>query len=284
MLYAGESHDRKLFLLKDGGVAWSYNDPSGKGEISDAILLSNGDILFAHQFAVEEISPEKKIVWRYDAPPGSEIHTAVPIGSDRVLFVQNGTTAMIRVVNKRSGVFEKELPLKTRLPVSVHGQFRHARLTRAGTLLVAHMDLDKVVEYDSAGNELWSFPASHPWGVTPLDTANVLITDSVGVREVNRRGDVVWSFRPQDTPDYKFDSLQQAWRLRNGNTVVNNWINEWSAKPNDQTLQAIELTPDKKVAWVLRSWSAPADLGPATTMQFLDSPQNPEDLHFGEIH
>jgi hypothetical protein len=32
------------------------------------------------------------------------------------------------------------------------------------------------------------------------------------------------------------------------------------------------VTPDKKVVWVLRSWTPPADLGPATTLQILSPP------------
>ena len=46
---------------------------------------------------------------------------------------------------------------------SVHGQFRHIRMTRAGTFLVAHMDLGKVVEYSTGGKEIWSAAASSAW-------------------------------------------------------------------------------------------------------------------------
>jgi hypothetical protein len=38
-------------------------------------------------------------------------------------------------------------------------------------------------------------------------------------------------------------------------------------------VQAIEVTPGKKVVWALRSWTPPADLGPATTIQILDERQ-----------
>ena len=61
-LYAGESHDRKVFLVRHGKIDWSYDDPQGKGEISDAVLLSNGNLLIAHQYGVKLISPEKKIL------------------------------------------------------------------------------------------------------------------------------------------------------------------------------------------------------------------------------
>src|ERR1035438_9665594 len=57
-LYAGESHDRNIYVVRGGRIAWSYSDPAGKGEISDAVLLSSGDVLFTHQVGVTEISPE----------------------------------------------------------------------------------------------------------------------------------------------------------------------------------------------------------------------------------
>jgi outer membrane protein assembly factor BamB len=284
-LYAGESHDGRIFIVRQGKIVWSYDDPASKGEISDAVMLSNGNILFAHQYGVTEITPEKKVVWNYDAPAGHEVHTAVPIGQEHVLFIQNGDPAVLRVVNIVTGATEKEIKLATKQPVSVHAQFRHARLTDKGTVLVAHMDLNKVVEYDADGKELWSFPAPGAWGVSQLKNGNVLITDRVGVREVTRRGDAVWSWSPADAPGYKFSSLQQAWRLPNGNTVVSNWVNEWSknAPRFGETVQAIEVTPAKEVVWALREWTPPANLGPSTTIQFLDEPSAPEDMHFGDI-
>lgn len=284
-MYAGESHDRRIVIVRQGKVIWRYEDPAGKGEISDTVMLSNGNILFAHQFGITEISPEMKVVWNYDAPAGHEIHTGVPIGNDHVLFVVNGDPPTVQVANTATGTVEKQFELQAKHPISVHGQFRHVRLTKDGTLLVAHMDLNKVVEYDSDGHELWSFPATAPWGVTPLEDGNVLITDQIGVREVTRRGETVWTFTPSEASGYHFANLQQAWRLPNGNTVVNSWVNEWNttAEERTETIQALEITPDKKVVWVLHSWTPPADLGPATTIQFLDDPSAPEHVHFGSI-
>jgi outer membrane protein assembly factor BamB len=289
-MYAGESHERRIFIVHGGKIVWSYDDPAGKGEISDAVMLSNGNILFAHQFGLTEITPEKKVVWNYEPPAGHEVHTAVPIGKDRVLYIQNGDpNAVLRVVNIVTGVTEKEFPLTVKKPVQVHPQFRHARLTANGTLMVAHMDLGKVVEYDSDGKELWSFPAPGAWSANPLANGNVLITDKLGVREITRRGDTAWSWSPADVPEYKFASLQQAWRLPNGDTVINNWVNEWNKGPADApgSAQAIEVTSAKQVVWALREWgtgsSSSTNLGPATTIQFLDTASAPEDVHFGEI-
>lgn len=285
-LYAGEAKERRVFIIRKGQVVWSYDDPNGKGEISDAVMLSNGNVLLAHQFAVKLVSPERKVLWNYEAPPGTEIHTAMPVGLDHVLFVQNGAPALVKVVNVRTEKTKLEFELPVKNSQGVHGQFRHARITAEGRLVVAHMDLGKVSEYDAAGKEVWTYAAPGVWGANPLVNGNLLITSRSGVTEVNHGGETVWTWAPVDTPDYKMDNLQLAWRLPNGNTLINNWFNSWNKAadplPRESVVQAVEITPKKKVAWVLRSWNEP-DLGPATTIQILDQPSVPENVSFGGI-
>ena len=105
---------------------------------------------------------------------------------------------------------------------------------------------------------------------------------------MTRNGQTVWNWAPSDTPVYKFANLQLAWRLPDGNTLINNWNNEWtpqekSAAPG--TIQAIEVTPAKQVVWALREWTPPNNLGPATTIQILDEGSGaPENVRFGDIH
>lgn len=282
-MYAGESKERRAFIVRKGKVVWSYDDPVGRGEISDAVLLSNGNLLLAHQYAVKLIAPDKKILWSVEAPQGTEIHTAMPIGTGHVLYVQNGNPALVKVVDINSGETKTEFQVPVRNPKGVHGQFRHGRLTSQGTLLLAHMDLNKVGEYDATGKEIRSWAATNPWGVTPLKNGNILIVDRTTIREMTPQGETVSSMTPSaDSPDFKLTSLQLAWRLPNGNTLVNNWFNEW----NDQLdranppVQAVEFTPDKKIVWVLRSWETP-DLGPSTTIQILDESAPPENVTFG---
>jgi hypothetical protein len=234
---------------------------------------------------VKLISPEKKVLWNLDAPQGTEIHTAVPIGNDYVLYVQNGDPAMVKVVSLKSGETKREFQVPTGNSKSVHGQFRHGRITTRGTLLLAHMDMKKVCEYDADGKELRSFASTSPWGVTPLKNGNILIVDRPLIREVTPQGETVATLNPgADSPDFKLTSLQMAWRLPNGNTLVNNWFNEWSGKldHSNPPVQAVEFTPEKKVVWVLRSWDNP-DLGPATTIQILDPGDAPEKVTFGEF-
>jgi hypothetical protein len=272
--YAGEAKDERMFIVWHGAIVWSYTHPA-KGEISDATLLPDGKILFAHQHGVTEITAGKKVVWNFDAPTNTEIHTAQPVGTNRVAFIENANPAKFIVVNQTSGKIEDEYVLPVNNPKSIHGQFRHMRLTDAGTVLVAHMDLGKVVEYDFTGKQLWSLDVPGVWSATPLKNGNILVVRSKRfVREMTRKGETVWEWTPADAPDYKFSNLQLATRLPDGNTLINNWFNQWSGKmdASDPPVQAIEVTPDKKIVWALRAWNEPTNLGPATSIQLLDEP------------
>jgi len=165
-LYCGEWDTRKpeqtMFIIRGGKVTWTYS-VSNKEELDDCTMLTNGNIVFARRTGAGEVTPDKKIVWNYDAPEGAEVHTAQPVGKDKVLIMQNGNPAKLMLINKKSGKVEKELTLPTRDPNHVHGQFRHIRMTKTGNFLVAHLDLGKVVEYSKDGKELWSVPAPSAW-------------------------------------------------------------------------------------------------------------------------
>jgi outer membrane protein assembly factor BamB len=289
--YAGEAKALNMYIVRNGKITWSYIDTVSKGEISDAVLMTNGNILFAHQFGITLIDKNKKVLWHYDTPKNHETHTAQPIGKDNIVFIQNGDTAKLFVVNIKTNKIVKQFALPVKYPKSVHGQFRHARLTPAGSILVAHMDMGMIKEYDSNGTELLSLDMPGVWSAEPLKNDHILAAGHVGtkycyVKEIDRKGNVLWEYTLNDMPDYKFLSPQIATRLANGNTMVNNWFNLWDGKvdPQNPEVQAIILTPDKKVIWALREWAKPLNLGPATTIQLLnDSNSLSERVRFGDI-
>ena len=285
-LYAGEWDTRKalqsMFLVRDGKVVWHYSIPLHNGaggiqEFDDATLLSNGNIIYSCMSGVGEISPDKDIVWQYQAPAGTEMHSIQAIGKDRVLVMRNGNPAQAMIFNTASNKLEKTIPIPTTV-TGTHGQFRHIRMTPTGTILVGHMGEGKVVEYDQDGKEVWSFKAEHVWSAIRLKNGNTLITGDAAkyVREVNPKGETVWEFTQADV-NFKLGNIQCANRLANGNTVICNWIagdNDTSHWPG--TVQVFEVNPAKKVVWALSSWKDP-DLGPATSIQLLDEPGAPED-------
>ncbi|WP_179414588.1 hypothetical protein HDF19_00420 [Mucilaginibacter sp. E4BP6] len=283
--YAGEDKSRKMYIVRKGKIIWSYIDTTGNGEISDATLLPNGNVLFAHQFGITLINHKKQVLWSYDAPKGFETHTAQLIGNDHVIFVQNGDPAKVIVMNINDNTITREFVIPAN--PGVHGQVRHARLTAAGTYLIAHMDLGKICEYDTSGKQLIAIDFPGIWSAVPLKNGNILATNNSNlVKEITRSGDIVWEDKLSQIAGYKITSTQLSARLPNGNTLINNWFNKWDSKFDvaNAPVQAIEVTPDKKIVWALRSWTDPIDLGPSTTIQLLNVPgMVTEDVHFGDI-
>ena len=271
MLYIGEGYN-KILLVNNGKIAWTYSTGPG-WEYDDVWMLSNGNVLFSRMQYVAEVTPEKKVVWRFDAPPGTEIHTCQPIGMDKVLFVENGLPPHLIVMNIKTGKKEVDhvLPAISQTDQkTVHGQFRRARYTAQGTYLVPFLEMGKVVEYDKHFNEVWSYNIASPWAAVRLRNGNTMITDEHDVltREVNRAGETVWEIRNTDIPEeYRYANAQSATRLANGNTIL------CSRGGKNHGPQLVEVTPDKKVVWVLQNWQ---DFGPATAVQVLDEPGRPE--------
>jgi hypothetical protein len=285
-LYAGEWDTRKelqsIFVVRDDKIAWSYTMPlhpaPGKNqEFDDATMLPNGNILFSRMSGAGLVTPDKKLAWNYDAPPGTEVHSAQPLERNRVLIMRNGDPAMAMIFDLATGAVEKQLEIPTTVK-GTHGQFRHIRMTPAGTLLVPHLGEKKVVEYDLDGRVLWSVAAESPWHAVRLKNGNTLIAGdwSKYVREVNAKGETVWELTQADVPSIKLFNTQTANRLANGNTLISNWCGgnkneaEWV-----NTVQIFEVTPDKKVVWALSSWKEP-DLGTATSIQLLDEQGLPD--------
>lgn len=282
--YAGQSKQRRMFIVKDGQVSWAYQDGLKRGEISDAVLMSDGHILVAHQYGVAEVTQDQQTVWSYSAPEGTEIHTIQPIGTSHVVFVQNGRPAKAVVMEIPSCHIVREFELPTNEKGSVHGQFRNARLSQRGTLLIANMALGCIHEYNSLGQEVDRWDGFLPWSVQELPKGNLLITGRKGhIQEINRQGQTVWEM---NTTEYGVTQPQKTVRLKDGGHLINNWYNEWNKEPMDTAnapVQAIEVDQNGKVVWQLRAWKDP-DLGPSTTIQLLSEPVKRENLFFGEFN
>ena len=186
--YAGQSKQRRMFIVKDGQVSWSYDDKLRRGEISDAVLMSDGHILVAHQYGVAEVTQTSETVWSYAAPEGTEIHTIQPIGRRHVVFVQNGKPAKAVVMEIPACRIVREFELPISEKGSVHGQFRNARLSSRGTLLVANMAMGCIHEFTSDGKEVDRWGGMLPWSVQEMPkTGNLLITGRKGkIQEINR--------------------------------------------------------------------------------------------------
>jgi len=274
-LYYGEGNN-VLYVVNHGKVIWKYAFPKG-GEIDDAWMLSNGHIVCTTMRHCYEVTPQKEIVWSYDCPTNREIHALQPIGLDQVMVVENGQPPRLYILNKRdnSKAVDHELPaISATDQKTVHTQFRNCRITAQGTYLLPFLKEGRIVEYGKNWKELWTINADGPWSAVRLKNGNTLVPgDNHGyVHEINPKGEIVWAIEKNDLPGLELRVVQTANRLANGNTV---FCNRGGSNPTNRfsVVQVVEVTPDKKVVWALRDWTA---LGSATGIQLLDEPGIPE--------
>ena len=285
-LYVGEFDQRNpkaqsMYVVRNGKVVWHYSIPLRTllgtiQEFDDATMLPNGNIVFACMSGAGIITPEKNIIWQYTCAPGTETHSCQPIGKDSVLLVVNGDPAKVLIVNTETNKILKEIIIPTTV-TRTHVQFRHVRITQAGTIMVPLLGENRVAEFDMDGNEIWSVSAAAPWSAIRLRNGNTLISGNQNcyTREVSPKGETVWEVIQTDVP-FKLYNNQTANRLANGNTVISNWFTG-SKDPTEigKSVQVFEITTDKKVVWALSSWKNP-DLGPNTYIQLLDETGNAE--------
>ena len=211
MLYAGEGYNT-IFLVNHGKVVWTWSTGRG-GEIDDVWMLTNGHILFARQFHVEEVTPQKQVVWHYDPPTGTEVHSCQPIGLDKVLLVQNGLPPKLMVINKKTGVVEIEhaLPAQSLTdPKTVHPQFRRIRMTAKGTYLAPFLMMNKVVEYDKDFKPIWTCEISSPWAADRLANGDTVIFSSTGGTKLEDRPNIIQIL--EVAPDKKLVWVLQDWK------------------------------------------------------------------------
>ena len=266
---------QSIYLVRDGLVSWRYSIPLytcpfSIQQFSDIAMLPNGNIVFACMSGAGIITPDKNLIWQFRCPPETETRSCQPVGNDQVLLALNGKIGKVLLINTVTNEILKEVVIPT-AGTYAHYQFRHVRMTPGNkTFMVGLLTEKKVIELDFDGNVMWSYPASSAWSVVRLRNGNTLISgDSEGyTREVSPSGETVWEFTQRDTA-IKLYNTQTANRLSNGNTVITNWVagikntDEWKT-----SVQALEVTPEKKVVWTLSSWDKP-DLGPCTTFQFI---------------
>jgi hypothetical protein len=298
-LYCGEwqltNPGETMYLVKGGKVVWTHAIPD-KDELGDCTMTSNGHVFFSRKsYGAQEIEPDLKsgqggkVVWEYLEDAGTEVHSVQPVGQDKVLVMQNGTPPKLLLINRAaSPSCRSDQPCVEKLwnpegHGSTHGMFRHVRMLANGNLLIPYTGggQNKVIEYHpETWQPVWEYAeAKSPWAAVRLKNGNTLISGNHNkyVKEVTPDKKVVWELTQQDVPEIPFYTLQEATRLANGNTLINNWCGGGLPKTEWATscVQVFEVTPDKKVVWKVKQWSSP-NLGPGSSTHLLDEPGTPE--------
>jgi hypothetical protein len=232
------------------------------------------------------MTPQKKIVWQYEAAPRPgydgkvEVHSFQRLPDGLTLVAESGNRRLVEV--DASGKIVKQLALKIDHP-NPHRDTRMARKLASGNYLVCHEGDGTVREYSPEGAVVWSYaldlagrprspghgPEGHGnevFGALRLASGNTLIAAGNGNRviEVTPEGKTVWSIEQDELPGIKLAWVTTLELLPNGNLIVGN-CHAGEANP-----QLFEVTRNKQVVWTFRDFKTFGDSLAAA--QVLDLP------------
>lgn len=238
-------------LDEDGKETWNSGRPGAR----DGWVLPNGNVLIAWSDVVQELTPEKKVVFEYrKSSVNQELGTV-----DRL---ENGNT-LITELGKQPELLEVDPTGKSVVQVALqpetdnaHMQTRMARKLPGGNYLVPHLLAFKLKEYTPTGEvvstiatdleELGGRPAENwPFTAIRLENGNALVSLTHGnkVVEFEKSGKVVWQVSNADFPtDKPFADPCGVQRLPNGNTVI-------ASYGTSGPIKVFEVTPEKKLVW-----------------------------------
>jgi outer membrane protein assembly factor BamB len=197
-----------------GNEVWKYSAPGAWS----AEKLDNGNVLIAsYQLnKVLEVSPAKEIAWEFELPG---VLSARPLDNGNILASSHSGNRVVEV--NRDKVVVWTYTSNTQCHDAI-------RLENGNTLVCTN---DNVVEVDSAGDVVWSFPAEQAYGIDTLDNGNLLVAKLNGaVIEVDRQSNaILWT--------YNFPSPVDVFRTEEGTTLITG------------SQSAVEINDRKETVW-----------------------------------
>jgi hypothetical protein len=241
-------------VADDGTYEWQYDYSALGGEANDAWLLPNGDVVFPYINGVQELTRDKKVVWNYPAPAGTEIHGCHPLPNGHFLVGENhsGGIAYLHDLDEMGHVTSSIKVDSGNASYGPHNQFRNVRKTPQGTYLVTYMDLDRGREIDDTGKMVREFPCGR-FVALRLPDGNTLLAcgDDHRVIEVDPQNKIVWEANETNVPEHLLSGFACGpQRLPSGNTVICSWPGHLPTDPKSP--RCFEVTPDHQVAWKLK--------------------------------
>lgn len=249
-----------------GQVEWEVECRHNSHDI--ALLPSGNLLLHTGHTTIVEMTPQKKIVWRYEAQPKPgyegriEIHAFERLADGLTMVAESGNRRIVEV--DKDGKIVKEIALQVDHP-DPHRDTRMVRKLASGNYLVCHEGDGVVREYDAGGKVVWSHaldlagrpaapghgPEGHGtavFGALRLPGGNTLIACGNGNRviEVTPAGKTVWSLEQDDLPGIKLAWVTTLQVLPGGNLIVGN------CHAGESNPQLIEVTRDKQVVWTFK--------------------------------
>jgi outer membrane protein assembly factor BamB len=192
---------------------------------------------------VIEVSPDKKIVWKYTAK--GEFQSCQRLDNGNTVIGFCSASKVLEVDKEGKEVIEFKVNSKVK---NSHKIMRRVRKGSDGLYYVAHHGDGFCRVYDKTGKQLREIEhyKGFCYSAIPLKNGNVLLSGKELMKIVNPKNEIVWSIKPSDIPKAKIFSFCGAHILDNGNIVVSNWLGHGK---DGKGSPIVEISPDKKVVW-----------------------------------
>ena len=248
-LFAQPEHDilatgsgRVVIFAPDFSVRWEAQ----AGNISEAKMLPNGNILFADNRVVE-VAPDKTqmVIYQPGSKEGSFTCSRLPNGN--TLVGENSSGKVMEIAPDGLVVFT----LQTRFVTEdQHHRLRYVRKLENGNYLVCHSGDHLVREYMPSGETVWEQKVPNiAFCALRLENGNTLISSLDQITEFAKDGKVVWEFKKSDLPDLNIRNMTGFQKRKNGNLLIGCY-DAYDKEGNGVGM--FEITPEKKLVWAYR--------------------------------
>lgn len=263
LMITSHAPDQVAVIDVKGRTLWSLGPEDGVEHPQDAAVTEDGNLFFSVQTGAKMVRmSDKKLLWSYTAPEGTQNPVAQPLENGLFLVGNEGPCQLLEI-NAQSEV--KRLIKVNDSPFQgAHGQFRFCRKTPEGTYLFPMINAGILREYDADGKQLRQFPvtgmpvaairlplveeggaAPHPDIPQEKKSGDTVAGCGSAVEQYDAENRLVWRFDCVEDGHLKPGLVTAVSRLKNGNTLIGYYHNDPSCP------DIIEISPDKKIVWSL---------------------------------
>lgn len=232
---------RVVQINQSGEIIWEF--PAGN--IHDAWLLENGNVLFADG-EIKEVTPDKKVVFRFKPQNtnGEGAYSCQPLPDNKILIGDNSTGCILEVDRQTGNItFELKTVYQSQ---NKHQVMRMARKLPNGNYLVCHSGDNIVKEYAPDGKVVWQQKTKGlAFAAVRLKNGNTVISSLNQITEYDSKGNEVWEFKKSDLPNILITNMTGIQALPNGNIV----IGIYGVHTQQVGTGCLEITRDKKLVW-----------------------------------
>jgi outer membrane protein assembly factor BamB len=233
---------RVAIFAPDFSVRWE----APAGNISEAKMLPNGNVLFADNRVVE-VAPDKTqaVIYKPESKEGSFTCSRLPNGN--TLVGENSSGKVMEIAPDGSVAFT----LQTRFVTEdQHHRLRYVRKLANGNYLVCHSGDHLVREYTPEGETIWEQKVPNiAFCTLRLENGNTLISSLDQITEFTKDGKIVWEFKNSDLPDLGIRNMTGFQKRKNGNLLIGCYA---AYDEEGRGVGMFEITPEKKLVWAYR--------------------------------